>query len=134
MADRRRTITVAVPSPLTRAEFPALLARTCELLALGRGCELLLCEVGGSDADAVAVDALARLALAARRNRCEVRLRGASPELLGLVELIGLGEVLRELEPERPSARGGGDAAAIAGTGPARRAPVVPGGWEAGPA
>lgn len=95
MIERRRTVTMTVPSPLARAELPALFARTCELLALGRGCELLLCEVGGIDADAVAVDALARLALAARRSQCEVRLRGASPELLGLVELIGLGEVLR---------------------------------------
>ncbi len=76
-----------MPQPARRAELPALFARTCELLALDRGCELLLCEVGGIDADAVAVDALARLALAARRSRCEVRLRGASPELLGLLEL-----------------------------------------------
>ncbi len=101
MAARPRTVVVTVPSPLGRAELPALFARTCELLALGRGCELLLCEVGGVDPDAVAVDALARFALAARRSRCEVRLRGASPELLGLVELIGLGEVLRA--SRRPS-------------------------------
>jgi ABC-type transporter Mla MlaB component len=88
-----------VPSPLGRGELPALFARTCELLALARGCELLLCEVGGVGADAVAVDALARFVLAARHNRCEVRLRGASPELLGLVELIGLAEVLRSEQP-----------------------------------
>jgi ABC-type transporter Mla MlaB component len=71
-----------------------LFARTCALLAQEPGCELLLCEVGGVAADALAVDALARLALAARRSQCEVRLRGASPELLGLVELIGLSDVL----------------------------------------
>jgi ABC-type transporter Mla MlaB component len=99
MIERRRTVTMTVPSPLARAELPALFARTCELLALGRGCELLLCEVGGVDADAVAVDALARLALAAGRSCCEVRLRGASPELLGLVELIGLSDVLRCEQP-----------------------------------
>jgi len=103
MAERRRTVTMTVPSPLARAELPALFARTCELLALGRGCELLLCEVRGIDADAVAVDALARLALAARRSRCEVRLRGASPELLGLVELTGLSEVLRSEQPAPPA-------------------------------
>src|SRR6185437_9202578 len=91
-AERRRT--VKVPSPLSREQLPELLARACELLA-PRGCELLLCEVGGVDADAVALDALARLALAARRKGCDVRLRGASPELLGLVALAGLGEVLR---------------------------------------
>lgn len=99
MPERSRTVVVTVPSPLGRAALPGLFARTCELLALGRGCELLLCEVGGIDADAVAVDALARLVLAARCSRCEVRLRGASPELLGLVELIGLSEVLRGEEP-----------------------------------
>jgi ABC-type transporter Mla MlaB component len=99
MPERPRTVTLTVPGPLARAQLPALFARTCELLALDRGCELLLCEVGGIDADAVAVDALARLALAARRSHCEVRLRGASPELLGLVELIGLSGVLRSEQP-----------------------------------
>lgn len=131
MAERLRTVTLTVPSPLDRGALPALFARTCELLALARGCELLLCRVGGIDADALAVDALARLALAARHNRCEVRLRGASPELLGLVALIGLGEVLRELEPAGSSALAGGDAGAIVGTAPAGRSPAVPRGWEA---
>lgn len=124
---RRRTVTMAVPSPLGRAELPALFARTCELLALDRGCELLLCEVVDVDADAVAVDALARLALAARRSGCEVRLRGASPELLGLVELTGLGDVLRveEAVPGRPRLAGG-DAAAIAGLAVLRRGRPAP--------
>ncbi|HTZ88619.1 MAG TPA: hypothetical protein VMB05_18300 [Solirubrobacteraceae bacterium] len=92
----QRTVTVAVPSPLLRSQLPGLFARTCALLAgAGGACQTLLCEVAGVDADAVAVDALARLALAARRNACEVYLRGASPELLSLVELVGLADVLR---------------------------------------
>jgi ABC-type transporter Mla MlaB component len=91
----QRTVTVAVPCPLARAELPGLFERTCELLAADAGCELLLCEVSGVAADAVAVDALARLALAARRSGCEVRLLGASPELLALVALFGLEDVLR---------------------------------------
>lgn len=99
MAERRRTVTLTVPSPLGRGDLPALFAHTCEALALSGGCGVLLCEVGGIDADAVAVDALARLALAARRARCDVRLRGASPELLSLVELIGLSDVLRSEAP-----------------------------------
>ncbi len=98
MGTRRRTVVVTVPSPLARAQLPGLFARTCALLADQQGCELLLCQVAGVAADAVAVDALARLALAARRSGCEVRLRGASSELIGLIELIGLAEVLR---PER---------------------------------
>ena len=95
MAERACTVTVTVPSPLGRAQLSGLFAHTCALLAAERGCELLLCEVRGVAADAVAVDALARLALAARRSGCEVRLRGASAELRGLVELIGLADVLR---------------------------------------
>ncbi len=95
MGARRRTVAVTVPSPLARSQLPGLFTRTCALLASDQGCELLLCQVADVAADAVAVDALARLALAARRSGCEVRLRGASPELLALVELIGLAEVLR---------------------------------------
>lgn len=94
-----RTVTLTIESPLRRGDLPGLFARTCALLADQCGCELLLCEVGGVAADAVAVDALARLALAARRSRCEVRLRGASSELLGLVELVGLSDVLPSEQP-----------------------------------
>jgi ABC-type transporter Mla MlaB component len=95
MGARRRTVAVTVPSPLSRAQLPGLHRRTCALLDGEEGCERLLCRVAGVAADAVAVDALARLALAARRSGCDVRLCGASPELLGLVELLGLAEVLR---------------------------------------
>jgi ABC-type transporter Mla MlaB component len=99
----RQVTEVVIPCPLRRAELPALFERTCELLARER-CELLVCEVGGVAADAVAVDALARLALAARRNGCEVRLRSPSRELLALVELIGLAGVLHTAPPELPGA------------------------------
>lgn len=127
MAERRRTVTMTVPSPLGRAELPGLFARTCALLAQERGCELLLCEVAGVAADAVAVDALARLALAARRNGCEVRLCGASPELLGLVALIGLSDVLRREAFDGRYEPTGGSAAAIAGvTASPRELPAPP--------
>jgi hypothetical protein len=46
--------------------------------------------------DAVTVDALARLQLAARRRDCVVRLRNASAELLALVAFMGLANVLPE--------------------------------------
>lgn len=98
MAERRRTVVMTVPSPLGRAELPGLFARTCSLLARERGCELLLCEVAGVAADAVALDALARLALAARRAGCSVRLHGAAPELRELVAFAGLAEVLPDDE------------------------------------
>ncbi|MFI4991916.1 MAG: hypothetical protein ACHQHO_13525 [Solirubrobacterales bacterium] len=126
MAERSRTVVVTVPSPLGRAELAGLFARTCTRLACEDGCGLLLCDVAGVDGDAVAVDALARLALVARRSGCEVRLRGASPELLGLVGLIGLGDVLLEEAVSAPPAFAGCDAAAIAGVLPWQRALPAP--------
>ena len=62
----------------------------------GVSADMLLCDVADIAADAVAVDALARLALAARRRGCDVRLRGASPELLALMDFVGVADVLRE--------------------------------------
>jgi ABC-type transporter Mla MlaB component len=50
--------------------------------------------VDGVASDAVTVDALARLQLAARRHGCQVRLRGASMELRELVAFMGLRDVL----------------------------------------
>ena len=45
-------------------------------------------------ADVHVIDALARLQLAASRSGCTVRLRNASPQLLSLVEFMGLEDVL----------------------------------------
>ena len=92
-------LTFAVRGPLERADLPGLCERVCALLAGADG-GVALCDVAGVDADAVAVDALARLQLAARRHGCRVHLRNASRELRELVELCGLAEALG-LEPER---------------------------------
>ena len=51
-------------------------------------------DVHGVKADALTVDALARLQLVARHDGCRVRLRGASKELLQLIAFMGLTEVL----------------------------------------
>jgi ABC-type transporter Mla MlaB component len=56
----------------------------------------VVCDVQGVKADAVTVDALCRLQLAARRQQCQVRLRGASPELRELLVFMGLADVLRD--------------------------------------
>ena len=53
-------------------------------------------DVRDVDPDAVTVDALARLQLAARRLSCRLLLRNASPELLELVAFMGLADVLQE--------------------------------------
>jgi ABC-type transporter Mla MlaB component len=89
------SVTLKIRAPLERSDLPGLYERTCALLA-GAGTDVLLCEVTGLTADAVTVDALARLALGSRRSGCQVRLLGSSPELRGLVELMGLAGVLGE--------------------------------------
>ena len=56
---------------------------------------LVVCDVGGIDRPGLeAIDAVARLALAARRAGCGVRLENASPQLRDLVAFAGLAEVL----------------------------------------
>ena len=56
---------------------------------------IILCDLAQlADADMATVDALARLALRARRMGCAVSLRDPSTELLELVGLAGLGGVL----------------------------------------
>jgi hypothetical protein len=60
----------------------------------------LSCDVGALPADAVALDALARLQLAARRVGLELELCNASRELCCLITFTGLEEVLR-VEPGR---------------------------------
>jgi ABC-type transporter Mla MlaB component len=88
-----RTVTLRIRGPLERADLPGLFARTCALLHAG-DVDAIECEVAGVQADAVAADALARLALVARGRGCRTRLCGASPELLALVAFVGLTEVL----------------------------------------
>jgi ABC-type transporter Mla MlaB component len=89
------TIAFAVRGPIARADLPGLCDRICTLFAQS-GAELALCDVHEVPADAVTVDALARLQLGARRAGCKVRLRGASPELRALVTFMGLEDVLLE--------------------------------------
>jgi ABC-type transporter Mla MlaB component len=62
--------------------------------------ETLRCDVRALPADAAAVDALARLQLAAHRAGIRLRLCHASAELCCLLELMGLDSVLC-VEPER---------------------------------
>ena len=61
--------------------------------------EKLSCDVRALRADVVAVDALARLQVAARQAGFELRLVHASAELRCLIAFIGLGAVLR-VEPQ----------------------------------
>ena len=86
-------ITFAVWGPIARDDLPGLCDRVCALLGRNRA-DVAYCDVGGVEPDAVTVDALARLQLAARRTGCRVRLRNASDQLLELVAFMGLTDVL----------------------------------------
>lgn len=57
--------------------------------------------------DLAAIDALARVALAARRGGCPLLLRGASPHLRELIELAGLRRALPCPAAAQASSRGG---------------------------
>jgi ABC-type transporter Mla MlaB component len=92
-ASAPQSVAFALGGPITRAELPALSARVCALLD-GCGAEVILCDVAEADPDAVTLDALARVHLAARRHGCDTRLCGASSELIELLDLAGLRGVL----------------------------------------
>jgi ABC-type transporter Mla MlaB component len=94
-ASAPQTIAFAIGGPIARADLPCLCERVCALLEQS-GARVVLCDVRGIDPDAVTVDALARLQLAARRHGCQVKLRHASTELRELVAFMGLRDVLPE--------------------------------------
>jgi len=89
-------VVLTIRPPLQRSDLPGLVRRTCALLCGGgeEPVRVLRCEASDVVADAVALDALAQLALAARRSGCTAQLCGASAELLDLVIFAGLAEVL----------------------------------------
>ena len=94
-APAQSTVAFAIRGPITRADLPGLCDRVCSLLE-SSAAGVALCDVRGIDPDAVTVDALARLQLAAGRHACRVRLRGASDELVELLAFMGLRDVLPE--------------------------------------
>jgi ABC-type transporter Mla MlaB component len=85
----------AIWGPIARDDLPGLCDRVCALLTATGGGDVR-CDVAGVDADAVTVDALARLQLAARRQGCRIHLRNASDDLLELVAFMGLCDVLAD--------------------------------------
>jgi ABC-type transporter Mla MlaB component len=93
-----QTVAFAISGPITRADLPGLCARVCGVLGASAA-EVALCDVAGVQCDAVTVDALARLQLAAGRLECRVYLRNASEELRELVAFMGLTDVFAEPGP-----------------------------------
>ncbi|MGZ8691302.1 MAG: STAS domain-containing protein [Gaiellaceae bacterium] len=94
-ASAPQTIVFAIDGPIARTDLPGLCEQVCALLET-TGAHVALCDVRKVDPDAVSVDALARVQLAARRRGCKARLRGASSELLELLAFMGLCDVLPE--------------------------------------
>jgi ABC-type transporter Mla MlaB component len=90
-----QTVAFAISGQIARTDLAGLCERVCGLLERN-GADVALCDVTGVHPDAVTVDALARLQLAARRHGCQVRLRHPSDELLDLLTFMGLSDVLPE--------------------------------------
>ena len=95
---RPPALDVAIRGPIRRADLAGLSERVCAALQASPAA-VVRCDVAGVEPDAVTVDALARLQLAARRLGRRVRLCNASAELLQVVAFMGLDDVL----PDEPA-------------------------------
>lgn len=86
---------VVLPDHLTRADVPRLCARLHTALTAAPAAEAV-CDVSAAvQPDLATIEALARLALTARRaGGRRLRLYGTPPELRALLELVGLGELV----------------------------------------
>jgi ABC-type transporter Mla MlaB component len=89
----QETIEFAICRPLARANLGELCERVCNALE-SSGAGVAICDLSKARADAVTVEALARLQLEARRRGCRASLCSPSSELLALVEFMGLSNVL----------------------------------------
>lgn len=89
-----RTVAIVVSGAVERAGIPALCERLREVLVRSDA-DAVLCDVGElEDADAVSMEALARLQLTARRLGRRVWLLDACGDLEDLLGLAGLDDVL----------------------------------------
>jgi anti-anti-sigma factor len=107
------SIALSIGGRIDRADAAVLGDQVRELLD-GHPAQDLICDVGSLDyPDASAVDAICRIKLVASRLGWRLRLQNASPELIELLDLCGLGGVVPA--PARLSRRVGG-AGRTAGT------------------
>lgn len=89
---RRRAVVIA--GSIEPAHVAALCARARRVL-VDVDEDPVICEANALRADLAAVDALARVALTARRLGRGIELRDATPALRELLLLVGLAEVVR---------------------------------------
>ncbi|MFF3751058.1 STAS domain-containing protein [Streptomyces sp. NPDC002018] len=104
--DTTEPIVLTIAGRLAPADVPRLCA---ELIARlhGTGAAEVIGDVGGlGPPNLVAVEAIARLQLTARRRGCRLRLRGVGGELRLLLELMGLSG-LADTAQDAPDAAAG---------------------------
>jgi anti-anti-sigma regulatory factor len=90
---RPSTGVLVIAGPIAHLDVPGLCAQLRHVLRASDAA-VVVCDVAGLAANAVAVDALARMQLTARRLGGRIRLRNVSPELDELLSFAGLAEVL----------------------------------------
>lgn len=90
------TLVVEIAGRIDRADIPVLCERVRVALEASPA-DLVVCDVGAlAEPDCVAVDALARIALTAKRLGRRLQLREVSPELQALLCFVGLDELLAQ--------------------------------------
>ncbi len=105
-AQEPQTLIVTIAGRIDRADAARFGEEVADRL-YGRHTSLVVCDVGGLiEPDGAAVDAVCRIRLAARHAGSGLLLGNASPEILDLLDLLGLCGVLRaaprsELEAKR---------------------------------
>jgi ABC-type transporter Mla MlaB component len=92
---------VHLRGPLSEDVIPPV----CAFLDAVGGVPVLVCDIADVvDPDVGAIDALARLQLAARRRGCTIELRHACPEVRALLALTGLADVVPVTPDDDPPA------------------------------
>jgi len=94
------------------ADMRALVGEVSARLERG-GVGEIRCDVSGMSDGLLAIELLARIALAARRRGVPIVFEGIGPELQGLIDLAGLAEALptppeSHARPDAPGGRTGG--------------------------
>ena len=93
-APRPHTTVFTIDGPIARSDLPALCGSLLTLLEES-GADAVLCDLDERvEPDAVAIDALARLQLTARRAGCRMGLRDAPDALQELLAFCGMDGVL----------------------------------------
>ena len=96
------TLVLVLGGPIARCDVAGLF-RHVETMIADHGPRLVVCDVSAlGEPNLAAVDALARMQLAARGHGRDLHLRHASPALEQLLELTGLADVI-PAETERTS-------------------------------